>query len=176
MAESKPTTGMGCGLPPETMEEAESVEEPDAKEVWLCQKLAGALIWLATRTRPDIAFAQSRVSSDATKNPTRGLMIGRIVLRYLAGTPGWGLSFEGEGGDLTAHGDASFEATKAISGTAVFHGGKLLAWRCAKQAQVPKSTADAEVTALSASLNIAEHVKGSLVQHDGADRDHQRDV
>ena len=44
----------------------------------------------------------------------------------------------------------------------MFHGGKLLAWRCTKQAQVPKSTADAEVTALSASLNIAENGKALL--------------
>jgi hypothetical protein len=146
----------------ETVEEAESREEPDPREVKLCQKLAGSLIWLSTRTRPDIAFAQSKISSDATKNPARGLAMGKRVLRYLAGTAGWGLNFEGEGSDLTAYGDASFEATKSISGTCVFFGGHLLAWRSAKQPQVAKSTADAEVTALSATLGMAENVKALL--------------
>ncbi|WP_353239609.1 reverse transcriptase domain-containing protein [Limnohabitans sp.] len=158
----KPTLGVGGDLPSETVEEAESRDEPDPREVKLCQKLAGSLIWLSTRTRPDIAFAQSKISSDATKNPARGLAMGKRVLRYLAGTAGWGLNFEGEGSDLTAYGDASFEATKSISGTCVFFGGHLLAWRSAKQPQVAKSTADAEVTALSATLGMAENVKALL--------------
>ena len=44
-------------------------EDTDPEDVQRAQKLAGSLIWLSTRTRPDISYAQSRISSMATKNP-----------------------------------------------------------------------------------------------------------
>ena len=43
--------------------------EPDPEDVHRAQKLAGSLIWLSTRTRPDITYAQSRISSMMTKSP-----------------------------------------------------------------------------------------------------------
>ena len=49
-------------------------EELDPDEIRMAQKLAGSLIWLSTRTRPDIAFAQSRISSMASKAPKRAMV------------------------------------------------------------------------------------------------------
>ena len=37
-------------------------EEPDVDEMLRAQRIAGSLIWLSTRTRPDITYAQSRIS------------------------------------------------------------------------------------------------------------------
>ena len=54
-------------LPVEQPEEPE--EEPDPEYIHRAQKLAGSLIWLSTRTRPDITYAQSRISSMMTKAP-----------------------------------------------------------------------------------------------------------
>ena len=63
------------------------VEENVAPEdVHRAQKLAGSLIWLSTRTRPDITYAQSRISSMATKAPKRAFLEGIRVLRYLNGS------------------------------------------------------------------------------------------
>ena len=39
------------------------------EEIHRAQKIAGSLIWLSTRTRPDITYAQSRISSMMTKAP-----------------------------------------------------------------------------------------------------------
>ena len=53
-----------------------SAEELDSDEVRRSQKLVGPLIWLSTRTRPDVAYAQSRISSTATKAPKQALRDG----------------------------------------------------------------------------------------------------
>ena len=71
------------------------VEENVAPDdVHRAQKLAGSLIWLSTRTRPDITYAQSRISSMATKAPKRAFLEGMRVLRYLNGTKHLGLQFK----------------------------------------------------------------------------------
>ena len=69
-------------------------EETDPEDVQRAQKLAGSLIWLSTRTRPDISYVQSRISSMATKTPKIAVMEGMRVLRYLQGTKDVGLSFQ----------------------------------------------------------------------------------
>merc|ERR1711973_191363 len=66
--------------------------EPD--DVHRAQKLSGSLIWLSSRTRPDITYAQSRISSMATKAPKRAFLEGMRVLRYLNGSKHLGLQFK----------------------------------------------------------------------------------
>ena len=51
---------------PTTVELPEE-EEQDPEDIHRAQKIAGSLIWLSTRTRPDITDAQSRISSMMTK-------------------------------------------------------------------------------------------------------------
>ncbi|CAK0858473.1 unnamed protein product [Prorocentrum cordatum] len=54
-------------------------EAPEVKlsDVRLAQKMAGGLLWLASRTRPDIAHAASRVASIATTRPPTSLCFGK---------------------------------------------------------------------------------------------------
>ncbi|CAK0867649.1 unnamed protein product [Prorocentrum cordatum] len=54
-------------------------EAPEVKlsDVWLAQKMAGGLLWLASRTRPDIAHTVSRVASIATTRPLTSLCFGK---------------------------------------------------------------------------------------------------
>ena len=66
-------------------------DELDPDDVLMAQKLGGSLIWLSTRTRPDICFAQSRISSMATKAPKRAMVEGIRVLRYSKGTQNYRL-------------------------------------------------------------------------------------
>ena len=68
--------------------------ELDPEDVLRAQKLAVSFIWLSTRTRPDICYAQSRISSMATKAPKAALLEGFRVLRYLQGTKEVGLHFK----------------------------------------------------------------------------------
>ena len=68
MAPGEPTT---VELPEE--------QELDPEDIHRAQKMAGSLIWLSTRTRPDITYAQSRISSMMTKAPKRASMEGMRV-------------------------------------------------------------------------------------------------
>ena len=91
--------------------------EPDPEEVRQAQRLAGGLNWLATRTRPDIAFLVSQLSSAATRCPERALALGKRCLRYLTGTRDHGVVLTvdhkqhavrgGLRAKLEAYGDAS---------------------------------------------------------------------
>ena len=85
-------------------------EQLDPEGVLRAQKMAGSLIWLSTRTRPDISYAQSRISSMATKAPQRAVIEGLRVLRYLQGTKPVGLRFRAceDDGDIKAYIDANF--------------------------------------------------------------------
>ena len=98
----------------------------------------------------------------AARDPSRALMLGKRVLRYLAGTIDVGLEFRPEGADFTAYCDASFEAHRSTTGGVVTYCGCVLAWRSAKQPQVAKSTADSEVTALAATASMAENARALL--------------
>ena len=48
----------------ETKVELPVVAEVDTEYVLRAQSVAGSLIWLSTRTRPDITYAQTRISID----------------------------------------------------------------------------------------------------------------
>ena len=82
---------MTPGDPTSTVLPEEKLTELDPEDVLRAQKMAGSLIWLSTRTRPDISYAQSRISSMATKAPKRAVLEGLRVLRYLQGAKSFGL-------------------------------------------------------------------------------------
>ena len=84
MSECRPVVtpgeaGSGVELPDEG-------DDLDPEDTLRAQKLVGSAIWLITRTRPDISYAQSRISSMATKAPRHAMLEGLRVLRYLNGT------------------------------------------------------------------------------------------
>ena len=150
----------------------EEEDEPDEKEVRTAQRLAGGLNWLATRTRPDIGFIVSQLSSAATKAPRRAIALGKRTLRYLAGTREHGIQLDPRAGDgsdvnrsgrsggtpvLEGFGDASYEEGWAQMGVLVKYRGMLVSWKSTKQPQVPRSTAEAECTAMA---YAAQHLEG----------------
>jgi hypothetical protein len=74
----------------------EDPEEPaDQAQVKTAQAIAGALLWLNTRTRPDISVGVSAVCRLATKNPAKAIEVGMNVMAYIRGNPG-GLRYKSE--------------------------------------------------------------------------------
>ena len=148
---------------------AEPDGEPDPEEVRQAQRLAGGLNWLATRTRPDIAFLASQLSSAATRCPERALALGNKCLRYLSGTRDHGVALtpdspnrcQGSGGEgkLEAYGDASYEEGWAQTGVLIKHKGMTISWKSTKQVQVPRSTAEREITALAYTAQFLEGIE-----------------
>jgi hypothetical protein len=57
------------------------------------QRIAGGILWLTTRTRPDLCFSIQKMSSIATKNPVKAVQYGVRMLRYLKGTEDFGLKY-----------------------------------------------------------------------------------
>merc|ERR1712112_409305 len=96
-------------------------EQQDPEDIHRAQKIAGSLIWLSTRTRPDITYAQSRISSMMTKAPKAAVLEAMRVLRYLKGTKHFGLCFKpcSNFGEVIAYTDANFSVKRSQTGAAV---------------------------------------------------------
>ena len=69
MSECRPLLTPGDKESPVILPVEGTPEELDPNDILRAQKLAGSLIWLSTRTGPHIVYAQSRISSMATKAP-----------------------------------------------------------------------------------------------------------
>ena len=155
---------LGCSL--ETPEE----EEKSIEEIRKAQAIGGALNWLATRTRPDIAFAVSRIASLSTVAPKAAVALAKRVLRLLITTQNEGLDMLTETYDdnhntkLNTYCDASFApyGVTSYTGIVILLGSAPVAWRASKQAMVSQSTAEAELQALAQGLQLTMGIKEVL--------------
>ena len=57
------------------------------EEIRKAQGVTGELLWLAVRSRPDIAFAVSLMGRHLSKNPRWVVKVGRCVFGILLGPP-----------------------------------------------------------------------------------------
>ena len=69
----------------------EDPEPPSLKEVRQCQKEVGELLWLVTRTRPDIMFSIARMGAHVTKATAAVLESVAQTRDYLRGSLSQGL-------------------------------------------------------------------------------------
>ena len=150
--------------------------DPPTAQIREAQSLAGALNWLATRTRGDIAFGVSRMSSMSTLAPQRALALGKKILRYLIATPDVGLRMvqagcaggtpgtagqPEEAATLRCYCDASFSpyGEHSFTGVCLMWRGSALLWRAVKQSMVAQSTAEAELLAMASGLQVAQAIQ-----------------
>ena len=133
----------------------------DPEDVHRAQKLAGSLIWLSTRTRPDITYAQSRISSMATKAPKRAFLEGMRVLWYLSGRKKLGLQFRSctNSEEVIAYTDANFSVKRSQTGAVIKLGINVVAWRSMKQTDSAIRTSESEVRALASTEVLAEYIR-----------------
>ena len=73
--------------------EPEIKGEPGLWEVREAQAITGALLWISTRSRPDISFAVSKMGQLATKVPKVTIELGYQVLAYLQSTVSLSVEF-----------------------------------------------------------------------------------
>ena len=73
--------------------EPELPKEVSVDDVRAAQALTEALLWISTRSRPDISYSVSKMGQMATKAPKVTIEIGMQVLAYLSSTSGLGIEF-----------------------------------------------------------------------------------
>ncbi|OLP99915.1 Ubiquitin-activating enzyme E1 2 [Symbiodinium microadriaticum] len=144
---------------------AEDNEGPQSEEeIRLAQQVAGELLWISQRTRPDIAFACSLIGSLATRAPRRAVDIGYKVLAFLQRTKDRRLVYEGSIPILGAFVDASFapDSNRSHTGWLIQLAGNTIAWRSSRQACITLSTAEAELEAATEGLVALQGIQAVL--------------
>ncbi|CAI7812767.1 unnamed protein product [Closterium sp. NIES-53] len=159
----KPATPLPSGFTVEPCADVEVVGESDRN---LFHSMVGALSNAANHTRPDIAFATSRLASVVSYPSHEKLEAAKRLVRYVSATASVGLEYSavrqrqqcgaadlGKGEMLlTCYTDASFYSVKAdgtsIGGYVCLFGGGAVSWRSKKQNEVGLSSCETEYMAL----------------------------
>ena len=127
----------------------------------------GSLMYVTQCTRPDIAFAVSKLSR-FTSNPSvdHWKAIGR-VFGYLKKTKNLGLYYSKFPAILEGYTDASWISSlgenKSTSGWVFTLGGGAISWRSKKQTCITHSTMESEFVALAETGKEAEWIKDFLL-------------
>ena len=163
---------------PMSKEAAPMPEEPTPELVNAAQKLVGELMWLSTRTRPDVAFATSRCAQEILPHPSWVIEQATQVWKYLKSTPNEGLEFQpgrGEGWDggpksLEVYTDSSSAAspeTQASHGAVmVLWNGALMFWKSGRQPFPALSTAESELLEAIEGLQTGDAVDSMIQEHE----------
>ena len=136
-------------------------EESELVDQSLYQSAVGSLLYLATRTRPDISFAVNNVARYCSKPTKSHWTAVKRIFRYLRGTTHHGLLYSkgSESHDLIGYSDADWGGDdndyKSTTGYLFQIGGTAITWKSKKQSCVALSTAEAEYMALSSAAQEA---------------------
>ena len=129
-----------------------ALEDEEALDQQSYQSVVGSLMYLATCTRPDIAYAVGMLARFSSKPNQSHWTAVKRVLRYLKGTIDIGILYRGDAGVL-GYSDADYagdaDDRKSTSGYLFLIAGGPVSWRSRKQSTVALSTAEAEYIALS---------------------------
>ena len=140
-------------------------EEPkriDPNKLREAQQLSGELIWVATRTRMDVAYAVGAMSRRLHKDPEGALRVGQQILEYLNQHPTLGVCYEPcdvvdleqsqvprDINTVEIFADVSFapgsEAYRSVQGIITALGGQPVQWHTGRQPLIATSTAEGEL-------------------------------
>ena len=142
-----------------------------SKEVY--QSAVGSLLYLSTRTRPDIAHAVGNVARFCSQPTKQHWNAVKHIMRYLKGTSDYGLLYQKEEAtNLIGYSDADWagdlDDRKSTSGYLFKLSGAAVSWRSRKQTCVSLSTAEAEYMALAAAAQEAVWIQRLLDDLDKA--------
>ena len=130
-------------------------------------QVIGSLMYLACATRPDIAFAVSKLSRFVSNPGDVHWHAIERVMRYLKGTMNHGLHYTGYPSVLEGYSDANWisdaDEMKTTSGYVFTLGGGAVSWKYCKQTILTKSTMEAELTTLDKSCTKSEWLQELLM-------------
>ena len=137
-------------------------KEPQLEEVRGAQKVVGELLWMLTRTRPDLMFAMSKLCSSVLRSPRKVQEIAMQVKGYLKLTAEEGIRFVKNDAEeamvLKVFTDASFAPDGGESHGCVLVklGSSLISWKSGKQTMISLSTAEAELSEVVEGMALGE--------------------
>ena len=135
-------------------------ETKEISQVREAQRIVGELVWLSTKSRPDLMYVISKMGSMITRNPEAVPQMAQDVWAYLADTYDQGLRYQAPSDtqELCIHTDSSFGET--CHGCILLQwGGGLLLWKSSKQSVLSVSTAESELIELVDGACSGEAVK-----------------
>ncbi|KAG6617006.1 Retrovirus-related Pol polyprotein from transposon TNT 1-94 [Phytophthora cinnamomi] len=117
------------------------------------RELVGALMYLATCTRPDIAQAVGEVAKFCEYYNKSHWVAAKRILKYLKTTQDLGLVFNGRTkGELFGYADANWagdlDTRRSTTGYVFFLNGSAISWKSKRQPTVATSSTEAEYMAL----------------------------
>ena len=145
-------------LPDSPMADVELIPSPEKatrSEIEQFQRKTGSILFAATMTRPDVAFACSRLAQFNTNPSKSHHEAADRVLQYLHYTRGYTLQYGHQQGmaSLICASDASFADNtpdrKSSQGFIITLFGGPIAWKANKQNTVTTSSTEAELLALT---------------------------
>ncbi|CAE7249905.1 GIP [Symbiodinium sp. CCMP2592] len=146
-----PSVTRSAPLPKDWVKELPEPDTPLCPHVLRkAQKITGELLWIAQRSRPDIAHEVGLMSSWVSRAPTLVHKFGLRILEFLKATREVSLSMtpiSGSSAGIVVYMDASFApfGGHSISGILVQYRGRNILWKAKRQSIVCLSTAEAEL-------------------------------
>jgi hypothetical protein len=141
---------------------------PPVRDPSQFRSIAGTLQYL-TFTQPDIAYAVQQVCLHMHDPRDSHLAAMKRILRYLRGTPDYGLLLRrSRSTDLAVYTDADWagcpDTRRSTSGYAVFLGDNLVSWSAKRQTVVSRSSAEAEYRAIANGMAEATWLRQLLLE------------
>jgi len=127
------------------------------QDIYRYQQLVGSLNYAAVITRPDVAFAATKLSEHLRNPSPRHLELGMRTIRYLAGTKHLSICYDGQPATnkstCSAYSDSSYaddtQTRQSSQGYVFLLFGGAVDWTANKQRTVTTSTTEAELLSLS---------------------------
>ncbi|CAE7227836.1 GIP [Symbiodinium sp. CCMP2456] len=152
----------------ENAENDDNVEEYDESTLRLAQRYVGELLWLGTRTRPDVMFVVSHAASCVSKKPGYVVRLGQRVMAYLAGTTDLKMTMGPvnmpEQLELIAFTDASYApfGRRSFGAAVITFLGSPIAWKAGRQSFVTLSVMESELYAATQGCTLLNSVYALL--------------
>lgn len=143
---------------------AEPISDADPDYVRHYQSIVGSLMYAMLATRPDIAFAVTKLSQFGSNPDESHLKAAKHVLHYLAGSKDLVLTYgTDKESSFVGYCDADYAADRddrrSMTGYVYLLAGAAIAWACRKQPTVATSTVQSEYMALSTAAKHAAWIE-----------------
>jgi len=134
-------------LPQVVADALSCTDAPDPALLKRYQSIVGALLYAATNTRPDIAFAVNYLCRAMSRPSPELLERAYVVLAYLARHKDIGLCYEADGKPLRGQSDSDWGVQHSITGWLFKYSSACVSWGSKKQSNVALSSCEAEIMA-----------------------------